>query len=140
MVKRIALVVAVAALATPTAALAGDGKSGSGRDLTSKVAQLRSDLDKRFDKFASQCLVSGAPERCPKAAGRFLTGLDALEARVEKIRSRIDERCSGANPPKRCAQRNGLLVQLDHLAEAANEYQGQIEAAFPNAGHAAEGE
>jgi hypothetical protein len=108
------------------------------RDLTSKVAQLRSDLDKRFDKFASQCLVASAPERCATAAGRFLSGLEALEDRVEKIRSRIDERCSGATPPERCAQTNGLLVQLDHLAEAASEYQAQIEAAYPNAGHAAE--
>lgn len=133
MVKRIALVAAVAALTTPAAALAGDGGKKSTGDLVSKIAQARHALEEKFGTFADKCLVATAPAGCADAAHKFVTKLDALEAKVAGLESRIAEKCSGPNPPKQCAQTNGVLVQLDKLAEAAESYEAQIKAAYPGA-------
>jgi len=130
MVKRIALLVAVAALAAP-AALAAEGQRTA--DPAAKIAQLRQKLDERFDRFASRCLVAQAPERCVHAASRFVHRLEKLQARIDKIEARIHERCSQAAAPLACANAGAVVQQLDQLKATAAADVARIKAVYPNA-------
>lgn len=130
MVKRIALLVAVAALAAP-AALAAEGQPAA--DPAAKIAQLRHKLDDRFDRFASRCLVAQAPDRCEHAATRLVHRLERLQARIDKIEARIHKRCSQAEAPPACANAGAVVEQLDQLKAAAAADVAKIKAVYPNA-------
>lgn len=130
MVKRIALLAAVAALAAPVA-LAAERQPAA--DPGAKVAHLRQKLDERFEKFASRCLVAHAPERCAHAASRVVHRLEKLQSRIDRIEARIHERCSKATPPPACTSAGAIVAQLDDLKAAAAADIGKVKAVYPNA-------
>ncbi len=127
MVKRIALLLAVIAVAVPAAALADDGKGG-------RLASVEQRIDARFQHFASRCLVANAPERCAHVADRIVTRLDRLQRRIGHVEAAIKERCGQANPPERCAHAGDLIAKLDALKAKLAGYVSQIKAKYPNAG------
>jgi hypothetical protein len=133
MLKRILPLLAVLAFAVPAAAVADDGKTGGDKTPGAHLATVGQRLDARFHKFAEKCLVDKAPERCAHAASRLVHRFEKLQARIDKVESRIKEKCGQASPPKRCAHAADVTAQLDALKAKLAGWVGQIKAKYPSA-------
>ena len=102
--KKIALLLAVAALALPTAAFAADGKGGAGFDehLTRATAHVT--------KLHEKCNVATPPAKCAEAKTKLTARLtewaSRIQARIEKVNARP------GNGPKKAEHLKTLTDRL----------------------------
>jgi hypothetical protein len=102
--KKIALILAVAALALPVAAFAGDGKGGAGFDehLTRATAHVT--------KLHEKCNVATPPAKCGEAKAKLTASLTEWAA---KIQAKIDAlNAKPGNGPKKAEHLKTLTDRL----------------------------
>ncbi len=141
MIKRVLVLGAVtAALAVPAVSLADDGGESSpttaakGGHVAAVLDRISKRVDRRFAAFSTHCLVANAPERCTKAADRFIRRLDRLQRVLTRVESTIKDKCGAANPPARCANAAQVTSAIDALLGKIASDVAAIKASFPNAG------
>ena len=80
--------------------------------------------------------MAKAPERCGRAANRFVRHLDRLQRVLHRVEDKIKEKCGAANPPARCSNASQVTQAIDALLGKIANDENAIKAAFPNAGSA----
>jgi len=147
MIKRVLVLGAVAAaLVVPAVSLADDGGGGGNAPATATgtkgehaarlLERLSNRLDRRFEAFSKHCLVPNAPDRCSRAANRFVRRLDRLQRVLNRVEGKIKEKCGAANPPARCVNAPRVTGAIDALLGKIASDVAAIKAAFPHAGTA----
>ena len=147
MITRVLVLGAVAAaLVVPAVSLADDGGGGGNAPATATgtkgehaarlLERLSNRLDRRFEAFSKHCLVPNAPERCSRAANRFVRRLDRLQRVLNRVEGKIKEKCGAANPPARCVNAPRVTAAIDALLGKIASDVAAIKAAFPHAGTA----
>jgi hypothetical protein len=133
---------AAGALAIPAVSLADDtgpstaaAKPGGVR-AGAVLRRIERRLDRRFKVFSAHCLVENAPDRCSKAADRFVTRLGRFQAALEKLKAKIAETCSATGAPARCARAEAATARIDELLGKIASDVAAIKAAYPDAGAA----
>jgi hypothetical protein len=143
MTKRAFLLgVLAVAFVVPAVSLADDGGGSNPAPATGAthpragavLERISNRLDRRFQAFSSHCLVANAPERCSKAADRFVKRLDKLQSVLSRVKDRIKTTCDAANPPARCSNADQVTQKIDALLGKASSDEAAIKAAFPSAG------
>ncbi len=144
--RTLALVAVLAALVVPAVSLADDGggttstptsaPAALGGHRVRLLARLERRLDRRFAAFSAKCLVQNAPERCATAADRLATRLERLQGALQKVKTRIGDRCSSASAPPRCSRSSELLARIDDLLGRIADDLSAIHASYPGAGSA----
>lgn len=148
MTKRVlVLAVLVAALAVPAVALAHGGGNGQGKGngpastngaLVGRQGAvldvLSRRLDRQFQAFSTRCLVASPSEKCAKVANHYIRRLQRLSTWLQKMESKIKEKCSAANPPARCSSSADAIARIDALVAKIATETAAIKAKFPNAG------
>jgi len=145
MIKRVLVLGAVAAaLVVPAVSLADDGgestpataEAKGGGHAAALLERLSNRLDRRFERFSKHCLVQNAPDRCSRAANRFVRRLDRLQRILNRVEGKIKEKCGAANPPARCVNAPKVTGAIDSLLGKIASDVAAIRAAFPHAGTA----
>ena len=145
MIKRVLVLGAVAAaLVVPAVSLADDGggstpataEAKGGGHAAALLERLSNRLDRRFERFSKHCLVQNAPDRCSRAANRFVRRLDRLQRILNRVEGTIKENCGAANPPARCVNAPKVTGAIDSLLGKIASDVAAIRAAFPHAGTA----
>ena len=102
--KKIALLLAVAALALPAAAFAGEGKGGAGFDehLTRATAHVT--------KLHEKCNVATPPAKCGEAKAKLTAKLTEWASRIE---AKVEElKAKPGNGPKKAEHLKTLTDRL----------------------------
>ncbi len=123
--KSLIVVAAVAAMALPAAALGDDGTPPVPG---AKLAQAQEKLNHLKQKCDSK---PEAAAKCAKLAAGVLARLDKLSARIDALESKIKEKCSVANPPKKCSKAADVLARLDAAKQDIAQLEAWIKANFP---------
>ena len=59
--------------------------------------------------------MQNAPDRCSRAANRFVRRLDRLQRILNRVEGKIKEKCGAANPPARCVNAPKVTGAIDAL-------------------------
>ena len=110
-------------LVVPAVSLADDGggstpataEAKGGGHAAALLERLSNRLDRRFERFSKHCLVQNAPDRCSRAANRFVRRLDRLQRILNRVEGKIKEKCGAANPPARCVNAPKVTGAIDAL-------------------------
>jgi len=140
MIRRVVVLGAVAAALVPAVAAADDGggstptTAGKGGHAAAVLDRISKRVDRRFATFSKHCLVANAPDRCTRAANRLVRRLDRLQHLLNRVETRIKDKCATANPPAPCANATQVTGGIDALLAKLASDVAAIKAAFPNAG------
>ena len=92
-----------------------------------KLAQAQEKLNHLKQKCDSK---PEAAAKCAKLAAGVLARLDKLSARIDALESKINEKCSVANPPEKCSKAADVLARLDAAKQDIAQLEAWIKANF----------
>jgi hypothetical protein len=121
--KSFIVVAAVAVMALPAAALGDGGTPDPGAKIAAAQAKLEA-IKAKCDAHPK------AAARCAKVAAAVVARLDMISARIDKLETTINTKCSVATPPAKCSQAPALLQRLDTAKQDIAQLEAWIQANF----------